>query len=147
MFVQVGVPVAGSLGWSCAVTLLPRTVLIVLLAGLRTPAWRASLVCLAVGVTAAGSVTSSNALFAALQVDAARQTGLSPLPLTAANSSGGAIGKMISVQNLVIAAAAVALPGAEGLILRRLVLTCLLVLLGLCLLLGLQAAVLAGWRF
>jgi lactate permease len=84
-------------------------------------------------------------LFAALQVDAARQTGLSPLLLAAANSSGGAIGKMISVQNLVIAAAAVGLPGAEGLILRRVVLTCLLVLLGLCLLLGLQAAMLSGW--
>jgi L-lactate permease len=146
MFVQVGVPVAGSLGWSCAVTLLPWAALIVLLAGLRTPAWRASLVCLAVGVAVAGSVTSSNALFAALQVD--------PAPdrvVAAAARRGqqlrGTTGKMISVQNLVIAAAAVGLPGAEGLILRRLVLTCLLVLLGLCLLLGLQAAVLAGWRF
>ncbi len=39
---------------------------------------------------------SANALFGALQVTAARESGLSPELLAAANSSGGVLGKMIS---------------------------------------------------
>ena len=66
------------------------------------------------GVAVTGSDTSSNALFGALQVTAAKEAGLDPTLLAAANSSGGVLGKMISPQNLAIGAAAVGLAGQEG---------------------------------
>jgi lactate permease len=65
-----------------------------------------------------GSDTSANALFGALQVAAARESGLPPDLLAAANS-GGVLGKMISPQNLTIACAAVGLAGCEGDLLRE----------------------------
>ena len=52
------------------------------------------------GVAVTGSDTSSNSLFGALQVTAAKDAGLSPTLMAAANSSGGVLGKMISPQNL-----------------------------------------------
>ena len=61
-----------------------------------------------------GSDTSSNALFGALQVTAAKDAGMSPTLLAAANSSGGVLGKMISPQNLAIGAAAVGHGRAGG---------------------------------
>ena len=51
----------------------------------------------------------------------ARRLDLSPTLLAAANSSGGVLGKMISPQNLAIAAAAVGLQGREGDIFRRVI--------------------------
>ena len=57
---------------------------------------------------------SSNSLFGALQVSAAKEAGLDPTLLAAANSSGGVLGKMISPQNLAIGAAAVGLGGPRG---------------------------------
>jgi lactate permease len=54
-----------------------------------------------------------------LQVTAARESGLSPELLAAANSSGGVLGKMISPQNLTIACAAFGLAGREGDLLRK----------------------------
>ncbi len=48
------------------------------------------------GVAVSGSDTSANALFGALQVSAAHESGPSPELLAAANSSGGVLGKMIS---------------------------------------------------
>jgi lactate permease len=54
------------------------------------------------GVAVTGSDTSSNALFGALQVTAAKDAGLDPTLMAAANSSGGVLGKMISPQNLAI---------------------------------------------
>jgi lactate permease len=71
------------------------------------------------GVAVSGSGTSANALFGALQVTAARESGLSPELLAAANGSGGVLGKMISPQNLTIACAAVGLAGREGDLLRK----------------------------
>ena len=71
------------------------------------------------GVAITGSDTSSNALFGALQVEAAKGAGLSETLMAASNSSGGVLGKMISPQNLAIGAAAVALAGKEGDIFRR----------------------------
>lgn len=71
------------------------------------------------GTAVTGSDTSTNALFGGLQVVAAHRTGLSPTLLAAANSSGGVMAKMVSPQNLAIAAAAVGLHGREGDILRR----------------------------
>ena len=71
------------------------------------------------GVAVTGSDTSSNALFGALQVEAAKEAGLSRMLLAAANSSGGVLGKMISPQNLAIGAAAVGMAGKEGDIFRK----------------------------
>jgi len=59
------------------------------------------------GVAVTGSDTSCNSLFGALQVAAAKGAHLDPILMAAGNSSGGAIGKMISPQNLAIGAAAV----------------------------------------
>jgi lactate permease len=73
------------------------------------------------GTAVTGSDTSTNSLFGALQVAAAKQSGLSPTLLAAANSSGGVLAKMISPQNLAIGAAAVGLGGREGDIFRRVV--------------------------
>lgn len=71
------------------------------------------------GVAVSGPDTSANALFGALQVSAAHESGLSPELLAAANSSGGVLGKMISPQNPTIACAAVGLAGREGDLLRK----------------------------
>jgi lactate permease len=73
------------------------------------------------GVAVTGSDTSSNALFGALQVSAANKVGISPALMAAANSSGGVLGKMISPQNLAIAAAAVGMSGKEGDIFRKVI--------------------------
>ena len=73
------------------------------------------------GVAVTGSDTSSNALFGALQVSAANQVGLSPSLMAASNTSGGVLGKMISPQNLAIAAAAVGMSGKEGDIFRKVI--------------------------
>ena len=73
------------------------------------------------GVAVTGSDTSANSLFGALQVTAANQAGLSDVLMAASNSSGGVLGKMISPQNLAIAAAAVGMDGKEGDIFRRVV--------------------------
>jgi L-lactate permease len=65
--------------------------------------------------------------------------------MAATNSSGGVLGKMVSPQNLAIAAAAVGLDGREGDIFRRVVLWSLLFLAGMCLLSGLQSTAVLGW--
>lgn len=97
------------------------------------------------GVAVTGSDTSSNALFGALQVTAANGAGLPPQLLAAANSSGGVLGKMLSPQNLTIAAAAVRLEGEEGVILRKVLGWSLLLLLVLAVLIALQATPVLGW--
>jgi L-lactate transport len=58
------------------------------------------------GVFLTGSDTSANALFGNLQVVTARQLGLDPAMMAAANSAGGVMGKMISLQSLAVAVAA-----------------------------------------
>ena len=95
------------------------------------------------GVAVTGSDTSSNALFGALQVQTAAKAGLDPLLLAAANSSGGVLGKMVSPQNLAIAAAAVGLAGQEGVIFRKVLGWSLVLLLFMCVLVTLQDSVLS----
>jgi lactate permease len=97
------------------------------------------------GTAVTGSDTSSNSLFGALQVTAAKGAGLDPVLLAAANSSGGVLGKMISPQNLAIAASAVAMSGREGEILRRVLLWSLVFLVGMCVLVYLQSTPVLGW--
>lgn len=97
------------------------------------------------GVAVTGSDTSSNSLFGALQVTAANQAGLSDVLMAASNSSGGVLGKMVSPQNLAIAAAAVGMDGKEGDIFRRVVLWSLLFLALLCILSALQSSPVLSW--
>jgi len=97
------------------------------------------------GVAVSGSDTSSNALFGALQVSAARESGLSPDLLAAANSSGGVLGKMISPQNLTIACAAVGLEGREGDLLRKVLPWSVGLLLVMCLIVAGQSSAVLGW--
>src|SRR5438132_10619681 len=92
-----------------------------------------------IGVAVTGSDTSSNALFGALQVQTAARAGLDPLLLAAANSSGGVLGKMISPQNLAIAASAVGMAGREGEIFRRVLGWSLVMLLFMFVLVTLQS--------
>ena len=98
-----------------------------------------------IGVGVTGSDTSANALFGALQVQTAAKAGLDPLLLAAANSSGGVLGKMISPQNLAIAAAAVGMAGKEGEIFRKVFGWSLLLLLLMCVIVVLQSTSVLGW--
>ena len=95
------------------------------------------------GTAVTGSDTSANALFATLQQTAAHEAGLNPLLLVGANSSGGVLGKMVSPQNLTIAATAVGLLGKEASIFRRVIGWSLGMLVLMCLLVGLQSTVLS----
>ncbi|WP_210733981.1 L-lactate permease [Tsukamurella spumae] len=91
------------------------------------------------GTAVTGSDTSANALFATLQQAAGQTTGISPTLLVAANTSGGVVGKMISPQNLAIAATAVGMVGREAEIFRKVIWWSLGLLVALCLLVGLQS--------
>ncbi|HET6260098.1 MAG TPA: L-lactate permease [Pseudonocardia sp.] len=97
------------------------------------------------GVAVTGSDTSANALFGSLQVTAAQGAGLPPELLAGANSSGGVLGKMLSPQNLTIAAAAVKLEGQEGVLLRKVIGWSLGMLVVLSVLVALQATPVLGW--
>ena len=70
------------------------------------------------GVALTGSDTSSNVLFGSLQTITARQLGLDPVLMAAANSSGGVMGKMIDAQSIVVAGIVTRSEGHEGAILR-----------------------------
>jgi lactate permease len=94
------------------------------------------------GVAVTGSDTSSNALFGALQVTAAKENGMDQVLLAAGNSSGGVLGKMISPQNLAIGAAAVGMAGQEGDLFRTVLKWSLLLILLMCVLVYLQSNVL-----
>jgi lactate permease len=97
------------------------------------------------GVAVTGSDTSSNSLFGALQVAAAKDAGLSPTLMAAANSSGGVLGKMISPQNLAIGAAAVGLAGREGDIFRRVLGWSLALVLVMSVIVYLQSTSVLSW--
>jgi lactate permease len=73
------------------------------------------------GVALTGSDTSSNVLFGNLQKITATKLGLSPILMTAANTTGGVMGKMIAAQSIVVAAAATGETGHESKILRAVV--------------------------
>ncbi len=98
-----------------------------------------------IGVAVTGSDTSANALFGALQVQTAVKAGLDPVLMAAANTSGGVLGKMVSPQNLAIAAAAVGMAGREGDIFRKVIGWSLGLLVLMCILVGLQATPVLSW--
>ncbi len=66
------------------------------------------------GVGLTGTDAGSNALFGNLQKVTAEQLGISPILMGSANSAGGVMGKMISAQSLVVAAAATGQVGKEA---------------------------------
>jgi lactate permease len=70
------------------------------------------------GVALTGSDTASNVLFGSLQTITAKQVGVSPILMAAANSSGGVMGKMVDAQSIVVASTATNWYGHEGKILR-----------------------------
>lgn len=98
-----------------------------------------------IGVALTGSDTSSNSLFGQMQATAAEQTGLSPVLMAASNSSAGVMGKMLSLQNLAVASAAVGLEGAEGTLFRKLIGWSLGLLALITILIFLQSTPVLGW--
>jgi lactate permease len=98
-----------------------------------------------IGVAVTGSDTSSNALFGGLQVAAAKDAGMNPTLLAAANSSGGVLGKMISPQNLAIGAAAVGMAGQEGDLFRKVLKWSVLLVLIMSVLVYLQSTAVLDW--
>lgn len=98
-----------------------------------------------IGTAVTGSDTSANALFAKLQQTAGLKAGIDPNLLVAGNTSGGVVGKLISPQNLAIAASAVNLEGKESVILRKVVGWSVALLLVLCTLSYLQSTPVLGW--
>ena len=98
-----------------------------------------------IGVAVTGSDTSSNSLFGVLQVTAAKETGISEYLLASANTSGGVLGKMISPQNLAIAAAVVGMEGKESVLFRKVIFWSLGLLFGMCVLVYLQSTDVLGW--
>lgn len=98
-----------------------------------------------IGVALTGSDTSSNSLFGQMQATAAAQTGLSPVLMAASNSSAGVMGKMLSLQNLAVASAAVGLDGAEGTLFRKLLGWSIGLLALITVLIFLQSTPVLGW--
>ncbi|WP_149551499.1 L-lactate permease [Streptomyces marokkonensis] len=97
------------------------------------------------GTAVTGSDTSANALFATLQQTAGTSAGIDPTLLVAANTSGGVVGKLVSPQNLTIAATAVGEPGSERILLRKVVGYSVAMLAALGLLVYLQSLPVLSW--
>jgi lactate permease len=73
----------------------------------------------ALGAFAAGSNTVSNLMFSLFQFSTAERIGAVPDIVVATQAIGGAAGNMITVHNVVAAAATVGLLGREGLLIRK----------------------------
>lgn len=71
------------------------------------------------GAFVAGSATVSNLLFGSFQLETASLLNLSPIIVLAAHSIGGAIGNMISINNIVTASAIVGIHGEDHKIIRK----------------------------
>jgi lactate permease len=91
------------------------------------------------GVFITGSDTSSNALFSSVQAHTATTLGINPVLTVASNSTGGVAAKMISPQNMAVAAAATKLTNKEGQLFRRVVLHSIAMVCIICLLAYIQA--------
>ena len=71
------------------------------------------------GAFITGSATVSNLLFGSFQYETSLLLGLSPVLILAIHSIGGAIGNMISINNVVTASAIVGIEGEDHKIIRR----------------------------
>ena len=78
----------------------------------------------ALGAFAAGSNTISNIMFAQFQFATAEGIGVATVPVVAAQAVGGAAGNMLTVHNVVAAAATVGLVGREGDLMRKVAIPC-----------------------
>lgn len=94
------------------------------------------------GVFLTGSDTSSNALFGNLQAITAGRLGFSRVLIAAANSSGGVMGKMISLQSIAVAAAATGITVQQQSQLLRFTLKHSIIL---SMLVGIEVLVFAYW--
>jgi lactate permease len=79
-----------------------------------------------VGSFISGSNTVSNTLFAGLQFETSIMVGLPSVIVLALQNTGGAIGNMICVNNVVSACATTGMSGNEGKIIRLNIIPCLL---------------------
>jgi lactate permease len=70
------------------------------------------------GAFATGSNNNSNVLFASLQKNTALLLGLNPFWLVAAQTTGGALGSMISPAKILVGCSTVGLKGQDGAVLR-----------------------------
>jgi lactate permease len=70
-------------------------------------------------VITAGSDTAGNALFGNLQAISANELGLNPVLFAATNSSGGVLGKMVSLPNIAAGAAVTDMRSQEGHVFAR----------------------------
>jgi lactate permease len=70
-------------------------------------------------VITAGSDTAGNALFGNLQAISANELGLNPVLFAATNSSGGVLGKMVSLANIAAGASVTDLRAQEGHVFAR----------------------------
>ena len=99
------------------------------------------------GVFLTGSDTSANALFGNLQVVTATRLGLSPVLMAAANSSGGVMGKMISLSSIAVATCATGMTQAdEGRLFRFTLKHSLLLACAIGLIVLFYAYVVPGWQ-
>ena len=80
----------------------------------------------ALGSFVSGSATVSNIMFAPFQYQVASQLGFPTAMLVGAQNVGAAVGNMVCIHNVVAACAAVGLAGAEGRVLARVALPCVL---------------------
>jgi lactate permease len=73
----------------------------------------------ALGAFISGSNTVSNMLFALFQYSSAESLGISHIIGVSLQNTGGALGNMICVHNIIAACATVGLAGVEGLLIKR----------------------------
>jgi len=78
------------------------------------------------GAFISGSNTVSNILFASFQFETASILGLPQVLIVALQTVGGAVGNMICVNNVVAAVATVGAIGAEGVLIRRNFIPCVI---------------------
>ena len=98
------------------------------------------------GVFLTGSDTSANALFGNLQVVTAGRLDLNPVLMAASNSSGGVMGKMISLQSIAVAAAATGMaPSEEAKLFRFTLRHSILLACAIGLIVTFYAYVMPGW--
>lgn len=90
----------------------------------------------ALGAFFSGSNTIANLTFGGVQLSAAQNLGVSPVPFLALQNIGGAAGNMISISNIIAGGSVLGLVNKEGIILKKTILP-LLVYCGVAGLLGL----------
>ena len=106
-----------------------------------------------IGVYVTGSDTSANILFSGLQSGVGAEIGPGShlgtedmrALLVGSSAAGGVVGKMISPQSLTVAATSIGIPGAESVILRRIIKWSFILLALLCLISGLMSTPVLSW--